>query len=405
MGDSFCGKLPGMGYPATTEAQESTVIAWLASGFESYGQRVDSDPEIRRYGEEFGRILGGKVGDSEINLPPLREDLIRLIDKQCPAVDVVELMVRCTSELNLALSCGVQRCDIAEGDLSHWERCIRQAADGISQLRRSTVPGLLSPGSLLFIPNLFSGAVEAVEEARHHLKNLSECSDSIAERLSHYRPADTFPYSSLANAYMKDSDLFFFYTLLKVFHCGYPTLSRLLKAMRRVLYIVDGDTAFLRALSCKRITPSPSAPRRSNVLDRFGDSALQRRMNRFFSNVDVSMIDGLKKCVHFYYSDECISRRQGRETLMEFCDKIWERLVRGLKKRQKAANSQSSTSSRIVPRATLSGPQATAGIPLTSSLGPRTPTGAPIHRVQQVAKTRLFRVTNVRSAPPRTGTT
>ena len=60
-----------MGYLATTEAQERTVIAWIASGFESYGQRVDPDPEIRRYGEEFGRILGGKVGDSEINLPRL----------------------------------------------------------------------------------------------------------------------------------------------------------------------------------------------------------------------------------------------------------------------------------------------------------------------------------------------
>jgi hypothetical protein len=63
---------------------------------------------------------------------------------------------------------------------------------------------------LLFVPNAFSGTVEAVEQARHHLKNLSECSDSIAERLRHYRLADTFPYSSWVNAYLKDSDLFFF---------------------------------------------------------------------------------------------------------------------------------------------------------------------------------------------------
>src|ERR1035437_92154 len=379
MGDSDCGKLAGMEYPATTEAQKGTVIAWIASGFESHGERVDPDPEIRRYGEEFGRILSGNVGDNEIDLPPLRKDLLSLIDKQCPAADIVELMVRCTSETNVALSGGVQRCDIAERDLSHLERCIRLAADGISQLRRSSVPGSLSPGSLLFVPNLCSGAVEAVEQARHHLKNLSQCSDYIAERLSRYRPADNFPHSSWVNAFLKDSDLCFFYMLLKVFHCGYPTLSRLLKAMRRVRCIVDGDAEFLGAISRKRIRPSPSARRRkSEVVDPFTHHALQRRMNRFF-DVDVSMTDGLKKCVRFYYSDECISRRQGRETLMEFCGKIWERLVRGLKKRQ---ISQRTTSSRTVPRAALFGPEATAGIPPTSSRRPGTPNGALIHRVK-----------------------
>jgi hypothetical protein len=372
-----------MGYPATTEAQNETVIVWIASGFESYGGRVDADPKIRRYGEEFGRILGVNVGDNEIDLPPLRKDLLRLIDKQCPAADVVEIMVRCTSETNVALSCGVQRCDIAEEDLSHLERCIRQAADGISKLRRSSVPGSLSPGSLLFVPNAFSGAVEAVEQARHHLKNLSKCSDSIAERLSRYRPADNFPYSSWVNAFLKDSDLCFFYTMLKVFHrhCGYPTLSRLLKAMRRVRHAVDGDTESLRALSCKSIMPSSTAPpRKRKVVDPFSHHALQRRMNRFF-HMDVGMTDGMKKCVQYYYSEEYISRRRGRETLMEFCDKIWERLVRG-RKRQEAANSQSTTSGGTVPRAALFGPEATTGVPPTSSRRPRTPNRAPIYRVQ-----------------------
>jgi len=370
-----------MEYPATTEAQKSTVVAWIASGFESYAQRVDPDSEIRRYGEEFGRVLGGNMGDSEIDLPRLREDLLRLIDKQCPAVDVVDLMVRCTSETNLALARGVQHCDIGEPDLSHLERHIRQAADAISQLRRSSVPGSLSPGgSLLFIPNLFSGAVKAVEQARDHLKILSEHIDSIAKRLSRCRPADNFPYSSWTNAFLKDGDLGFFYRLLEYFHCGYPTLSRLLKAMRRVRYIVDGDTESLRALSRKRIMASAKAPGcespECKVQDPFSQLALQRRMNRFFL-LDVSMTDGLKKCVQFYYSNECISRQQGRETLKEFCDKIWERLERGLKKRQ---ISQRTTSSRT--RAALFGPEATAGSPPTSSRRPRTPNGALIHRVK-----------------------
>jgi hypothetical protein len=76
MGDSLCGKLPGMEYPATTEAQKRTVIDWIASGFESYGELVETDParplyiriEALLYGEELGRILCGNVGDDEIDL-------------------------------------------------------------------------------------------------------------------------------------------------------------------------------------------------------------------------------------------------------------------------------------------------------------------------------------------------
>jgi hypothetical protein len=336
-------------------------------------------------------------------LPQLREDLLRLIDKQCPAGDVVELMVRCTSETNVALSCGVQRCDITERDLLHLEHCIRQAADEIHQLRRSSVPGSLSPESLLFIPNLSGGAVEVVEQARHHLKNLSECSDSIAKQLSHCRPADNFPYSSFANAFLKNSDLFFLYTLLKVFHCGYPTLSRLLKTMRSVRYIVDGDTEFLDALSRKSVRPPSRARRRkSEAQDPFSHHALQRRVNRFV-DVDVSMTDGLKKCVQFYYSDECISRRRGRKTLMKFCESIWTLLKRGLKRRE-TAKSQSSTSS-TEPGAALLGPEATPGIPSTSSLRPTTPNVAPIDRVQQIAKTRSFRLMNGTAAPSTEGPT
>jgi hypothetical protein len=173
--------------------------------------------------------------------------------------------------------------------------------------------------------------------------------------------------------------------MLKVFHCGYPTLSRLLKAMRHVRYIVDGDAEFLRSLSCKCEDRDP-----------FTHLALQRRMNRYFDVDDVRLAEALKNIVRFYYSDESIRRREGRGTLMDFC-------VTAFALAMLAVVSGDQRIARALKKAF--GPETTAVIPPTSSLRPRTPNGAPIHQVQQVAKTRLFRLINGRAAPPTEGPT
>jgi hypothetical protein len=349
-----------MVYPATTEAQKRKVIDWIASGFERYASRAPdferptsrSEPEVLRYSEEFAEILYGNIDDNELDLPQLRQDLLRLIDARCPPLDVVELMVHCTSEFNVALARGMHRFNITERDLSDLSSCYRQAAEVISRLGRSGIPG-----PSLFAPDFLP---EDVQQARRQLREMSECAASIAERLRDHRPADIFPW---ANAFLKDGAVSYFYTLLKYFRCGYPTLSRLLKAMRRCRQIVDRETESVRTLNCKSINSSSivsdNESPEGKVHDPFSPGALQRRMNRFLK-VDAGWTDGYKKCVQFYYSDECISLREGGGTLMQFLDRVPEQLVRGCRHR-KRANSQSTRNIYTMPKGKrISGHLATA---------------------------------------------
>lgn len=379
-----------MEYPATTEAQKRIALDWIAYGFERYAERLGPDEEhkVRRYGLEFGRILCKNVDESDLDLPQLRKDLLGLIDQNCPAGDVVEVMMRCTNHSNVLRSRGVQCSDITEQDLSSFKLCSSQAADAILQLRRSA----LVPESVALFSDAVPRTVEAKERVIHHLTNLSKCSVAITKRLSHSGPPD-FPGASWLNAFLKVWDLCFFYLLLRVFHRGYPTLSRLLKVMRRVCGICDGDSEFLREFSCKCITPASGGRSQPKVHDPLSEYALQRQMNRFF-HVDPHMTEGLKKCVQFYYSDECMRRLKGTETLMEFCDKVWERLQRGLKRRARK-NVRSTRSS--TPRAVLIGPALMPAILPTSSLTVRAKNGGSVHRKQQVAKPRLFRMINGRT--------
>ena len=253
-----------MEYDAVTRAQKKKVIDWIASGFERYAAKCTDPSEydlsgvdiaqirtkMHRYSEEFDRILRANTDDNGLEMPRLRKDLLRLIDQNCPAVDVVELMVRCTSEFNVALARGLHRFEITQQDLSDLEVCHQQTAKLISELRRSG-----NSGPSVFFPDLLP---EGVRQARRHLENLSERSDFIAERLSDCRRAKNFPW---VNAFLKHGDVAFFYRLLKYFRgyrCGCPTLSRLLKAMQRVRQIVDGDARRL-PLNRKPIKRSTSA--------------------------------------------------------------------------------------------------------------------------------------------------
>src|SRR5439155_5142387 len=62
-----------------------------------------------------------------------------------------------------------------------------------------------------------------------------------------------------------------------------PTLGRLLRTMRRVRHIVSPDAKYLRSFEPHTTKKSRTGKRRSNIRDRFSEIALQRRLNRFFS--------------------------------------------------------------------------------------------------------------------------
>ena len=361
-----------MEYDAVTRAQKKKVIDWIASGFERYAAKCTDPSEydlsgvdiaqirtkMHRYSEEFDRILRANTDDNGLEMPRLRKDLLRLIDQNCPAVDVVELMVRCTSEFNVALARGLHRFEITQQDLSDLEVCHQQTAKLISELRRSG-----NSGPSVFFPDLLP---EGVRQARRHLENLSERSDFIAERLRDCRRAKNFPW---VNAFLKHGDVAFFYRLLKYFRgyrCGCPTLSRLLKAMQRVRQIVDGDARRL-PLNRKPIKRSTSARACKSVArkgDQLSGRALQRRLHRFFHQ-NSRMTAVLKRSLQFYYSEQWAEHRQSGETLMTFFDKLWARFL------PESTNSQSTTT-QTMPRAT---PTADTSPP-SSSTNPSTPQGA-----------------------------
>src|SRR5256885_12391 len=134
-----------MRYVRVTLAQGRQSIGWIASGFDQLIARLDceqapaSDLEqyrsvLRRYKDEFIRILKGEVTDDEGDLPELPLDISRLMRRGCPPLDIVELMLGATSGLSpcfddLLISCGLTR-----DSLSDLRRTCEATASIISML-------------------------------------------------------------------------------------------------------------------------------------------------------------------------------------------------------------------------------------------------------------------------------
>jgi len=182
-----------MRYPATNAAPKNKMIDWIASGFERYGAMCFDHnamnvehvrAAMRRYSDEFGRMLGRNADDNGLDLPELRHDLVRLMGKNCPPVDIVELMMQCTSKLDVVRSIGLHYLDISAKDLSDLERSHRQAADEISRLR--------TLGPLVFVPGL--PLPNGVQQAVHRFEKLSECAGSIAKRLGPCKQITVLPW-------------------------------------------------------------------------------------------------------------------------------------------------------------------------------------------------------------------
>src|ERR1700694_881411 len=137
-----------MEYPAFTRAEQRRLSEWIVSGFERYievwsktpplgGDAAHDWAPIRRYAEEFSGILRGNMVDADdLDLPQLRADLQILVNHQCPAVDVVQFLLVCTSGFHQTFSDGLRRVGLSERHLSVLrDRCM-WAADIIRILRR-----------------------------------------------------------------------------------------------------------------------------------------------------------------------------------------------------------------------------------------------------------------------------
>jgi hypothetical protein len=253
---------------------------------ETFGDRVHvgtitDTPEqnrslITRCGEEFVRILDGKSKDWQSDLPQLRADLLRLLERGCPPLDIIDFMFACTRGRNRGISDTLEAIGL-KGDqsLSLLGRLCHLTADKIGLLNMPHVPGPLS-----FLPTLLP---ELSDEDRARLaddfKRLPDVLQLFGKLLTIYSPeAARVP---AFNELMEHADLTLFYILLSFFDAGYPTLSVLLRTMRHVRYTADPRAKYVRRFGRVRVK---SLQRDEPVRDPLRETALQRRLYRFLSD-------------------------------------------------------------------------------------------------------------------------
>lgn len=241
---------------------------------------------ILRCGEEFVRILDGKTedrvpiphgktDDRESELPQLRADLLGLLERGCPPLDIVDFMFACTRGRNSGISDTLEAIGLkGSQSLSLLGRLCHLTADKIALLNMPHVPGPLS-----FLPTLLP---ELSDEDRARLaedfKHLHEVLALFGKLLTIYPPkaAREPAFEEL----IQHADLTLFYILLSYFDAGYPTLSLLLRTMRRVRWTVTPSARYVRGFGRVRVK---SLRRGEPVRDPLRDTALQKRLHRFLS--------------------------------------------------------------------------------------------------------------------------
>ena len=325
-----------MKHPSVGWAQEKKMIEWTGSGFDRFiALRVNRGEDLRsgvdragdrarvqRLKEEFIRVLSElRMKDYECDSQNLRRDLTKLMNRGCPALDVVELAYGCTSGLNPTLSDAVRCVGLTESDLVKLRTCCGWAADMISQFRELPIldPLLSHPASL---PEGLSP-----EQFRQKIKELPDDLRIFAKLLDNCPPV----HNPWVEDFSKQPDFILLKLILKFFGCGYETLSRLLITMRRVRYNCFPDAKYLHSFDRVRIKQSRKARKRkrprSKSHDPFSRNALQRGLHRFFyEDHDPAMKTMLEETVRRYFSDEWAEHRRRGETLPRLLGQIWEKM-------------------------------------------------------------------------------
>jgi hypothetical protein len=124
-------------------------------------------------------------------------------------------------------------------------------------------------------------------------------------------------------AVFKNCEIVFFYVLLDRFKFGYPTLSCLLRAMRRARSVAFPQTKYLRKTDPTNVKLSERSKSqgRSDERDPLGEKALQRRRNRFLrENKNWQLL--MKGWMLHYLSDEFSERRESGSIFFD----LWSEL-------------------------------------------------------------------------------
>jgi hypothetical protein len=270
---------------APTDIERRKLVKDMDIAFETYrkvhGGRVHvgalTDTEeanaklIEDCGAEIRRILEGKT-DWE-DTAKFTADLFNLSKRGCPKLDIIDLMFRCTTGRNASSLARLAELGLSDDILLQLRIACAWCGDRIALLN---MPYIHGPVHFLseIVPE-----VSGEERTRliADLQKLPELLHIFSSLLRIYPPQKFKKYEDLG--WGTDAHLGFFYAILYMFKFGYPTLSRLLRAMRQVRYSVSPKARYVHRFGRVRVTPKQ---RRSNVRDPFGEAAIQMRLFRFF---------------------------------------------------------------------------------------------------------------------------
>jgi hypothetical protein len=313
-----------MEYPAVTRAQRRELSDWVGSGFKRYIElrkkgdvEVEEDALIRRYATEFSRIVcDDNVEIDDVDMPRLWADLEVLVNKKCPALDVVEFMLSCTSGLQATFEDCLSVFGLSPKDLTDLKECCAWSAYMIRILARPYVPG-----PFLFLEELLPEGVD-VEAVRRQIEGLPDALTNFAHLLQNCPPA----HDSWVDDFSDDASVSFFYLLLVRYGKGFPTLSLLLRTMRRVRTIVSPDQEYLHPIAPRTVKRTEnldtSGEPLSEIRDSFSETAIPRRVNRFFERNE-GMREEFEGIIRRYFSDEFAEQRRKGETLGTLLRELW----------------------------------------------------------------------------------
>ncbi len=272
-----------------TREERLRLLDLTAKGFKTYadkygdrrhvGTLTDSEGEnrllISRCGTEFADILAGRSDFGDF--PLLSSDLFKLIERGCPLLDIIDLMFSCTKGRTLTISDRLDSIGLRESSLHILRDICQLASQTILALNGSTA------GPLSFLSqSLPELSEEDRERVAHDLRRLPDLIGLYGDLLAIYPPPQVRGVSD--NVVLRHCEPVLFYMLLNHFSFGYPTLSRLLRAMRRARSLAAPTAKYLRKVSPNTVVLSEQSKSkaRSRVRDPFGEMALQKRLNRFY---------------------------------------------------------------------------------------------------------------------------
>jgi hypothetical protein len=275
----------------------------MKSGFEEYAEThgarmrigsVTDTPEenaalIRGYGMEFIRILNESEGTE------LRQDLFVLTEKGCPKLDIVQLALACTRGRSLAMSDTLASIGIG-GDRS------LHLLGKICEFLSEKIAALdIAGGPVDSLSKLLPELPDNQDRARfvEQLRLLPQTLEFYGSYLGLYAELKMRPEKKV-EPILKDHELVLLYNLLTHYGFGFPTLSRILMAMREARFKISPKTRYADTIS---------------------DAALQRRLHRFSKKYkDWQLL--LSWLVLQYLSDQWSARRASGETLFDLMSEI-----------------------------------------------------------------------------------